>query len=223
MNIKEDNTLKLNKYNDYPPNPSYIAGFIDGDGTIFIRKIKDGYQSGISISQSRTNILQILQYHYGGIITKPSNIYNEDIFNEDGYYDKNNKRNSYTLIFRSNEYKFLLKDIKDHIILKKIQIDALNDLSILVNKTELNDEKDVLRKIDYETNSLRLLSNSSSFGTPDLPVTRYTFNKAGLIGVNLNYQLNKKSKVKGFFFLNTDKLSLGNQINTQFDYKTDQH
>lgn len=147
MNIKEDNTLKLNKYRDYPPNPSYIAGFIDGDGTIFIRKIKDGYQSGISISQSRTNVLQILQYHYGGTITKPSNIYNEDIFNEDGYYDKNNKRNSYTLIFRSNEYKFLLNDIKDHIILKKIQIDALNDFSILVNKTELNDEKEKLYKL----------------------------------------------------------------------------
>ena len=147
MNIKEDNTLKLIKYRDYPPNPSYIAGFIDGDGTIFIRKIKDGYQSGISISQSRTNVLQILQYHYGGTIIKPSNIYNEDIFNEDGYYDKNNKRNSYTLIFRSNEYKFLLNDIKNEIILKKNQIDALNDFSILVNKNELNDEKEKLYKL----------------------------------------------------------------------------
>jgi hypothetical protein len=157
MNIKEDNTLKLNKYRDYPPNPSYIAGFIDGDGTIFIRKIKDGYQSGISISQSRTNILQILQYHYGGTIIKPNELYNEDIFDENGYYDKNNKRNSYTLIFRSNEYKFLLNDIKDHIILKKIQIDVLNDFSILVNKTELNDEKEKLYKLCSSKNEIKVL------------------------------------------------------------------
>ena len=68
------------------------------------------------------------------------NINNHRIQTSEKTNDKNNKRNSYTLIFRSNEYKFLLKDIKDHIILKKIQIDALNDLSILVNKTELNDE-----------------------------------------------------------------------------------
>ena len=163
MNIKEDNTLKLNKYNDYPSNPSYIAGFIDGDGTIFIRKIKDGYQSGISISQSRTNILQILQYHYGGTITKPSELYNEDIFNEDGYYDKNNKRNSYTLIFRSNEYKYLLNDIKNHIILKKIQIDTLNDFSILVNKTELNDEKEKLYKLcSYKNENKELESYDNS-------------------------------------------------------------
>lgn len=107
----------------------------------------------------------------------------------------------------------LIKQLKVGVVANtnNIGIDPIQN-----SQYELNDEKDVLRKIDYETNSLRLLSNSSSFGTPDLPVTRYTFNKAGLIGVNLNYQLNKKSKVKGFFFLNTDKLSLGNQINTQF-------
>jgi filamentous hemagglutinin family protein len=61
MNIINDNKNKLIQYELNPPNPSYIAGFIDGDGTIFIRKINDGYQSGISLSQSRTNILQILQ------------------------------------------------------------------------------------------------------------------------------------------------------------------
>ena len=59
MDIKQDNIDKLLKYKNNRPNPSYIAGFIDGDGTIFIRKIKDGYQSGISLTQSRTNILQI--------------------------------------------------------------------------------------------------------------------------------------------------------------------
>ena len=155
MNIKQDNLDKLKKFSDSPPNPSYIAGLIDGDGTIFIRKIKDGYQSGISITQSRTNILQILQYHYGGTIVKPLQIYSEDIFNEDGYYDKNNRRNSYTLTIRSNEYKFLLNDIKEHIILKREQIDALDNFSMIVNKNDCNDEKEKLHNICSDKNKTK--------------------------------------------------------------------
>lgn len=152
MNIIEDNKEKLNKFKLNQPNPSYIAGFIDGDGTIFIRKINDGYQSGISLSQSRTNILQILQYHYGGTIIKPSNIYLDNIFNEDGYYDKNNKRNSYTLMIRSNEYKYILDNIYKYIILKKNQIDALLEFSQIVNKIDKKNEKDKLFNICSDTN-----------------------------------------------------------------------
>jgi hypothetical protein len=68
-NIEEDNKQKMEKYKFHSPHASYIAGLIDGDGCIFIRKIKDGFQSGISITQVRTNILQILMYHFGGSIT----------------------------------------------------------------------------------------------------------------------------------------------------------
>ena len=69
MSIIEDNKRQLNRFKNNPPHPSYIAGFIDGDGCIFIRKILDGYQSGFSITQCRTNILQIIRYHFGGSIT----------------------------------------------------------------------------------------------------------------------------------------------------------
>ena len=44
MSITEDNKRQLNRFKNNPPHPSYIAGFIDGDGCIFIRKIIDGYQ-----------------------------------------------------------------------------------------------------------------------------------------------------------------------------------
>jgi hypothetical protein len=72
-NIEEDNKQKMVKYKFYSPHASYIAGLIDGDGCIFIRKIKDGFQSGICITQARTNILQILKYHFGGSITTSKN------------------------------------------------------------------------------------------------------------------------------------------------------
>ena len=152
MNIIEDNLLKLNKLKNIKLNLSYIAGLIDGDGTIFIRKIKDGFQSGISLTQSRTNILQIIQYHYGGTIVSPSEILIEDIFNEDGFYDKNNRRNSYTLFIRSNEYNFILNDIYKHIILKQTQIHALMEFSKIVNKQNMNEEKEKLYQICKETN-----------------------------------------------------------------------
>ena len=73
MNISEDNKTHLQRFKNELPHASYIAGFIDGDGCIFIRKIVDGYQSGIQIAQSRTNILQVIRYHFGGSITSSEN------------------------------------------------------------------------------------------------------------------------------------------------------
>ena len=36
-----DNQKHLERFKKNPPHPSYICGFIDGDGCIFIRKITD--------------------------------------------------------------------------------------------------------------------------------------------------------------------------------------
>jgi hypothetical protein len=158
MNIIEDNKQKLELYRTKPPHASYISGLIDGDGTIFIRKIKDGYQSGISLTQSRTNILQILQYHYGGTIIKPSEhqINTNDMFNEYGYYDINNKRNSYNLIIRSNEYEYLLNDIYKTIILKVEQINYLKEFEQYVNKPDKIEEKENLFKLCSDKNETKL-------------------------------------------------------------------
>ena len=64
MNISEDNKIHLQRFKNVPPCASYIAGFIDGDGCIFIRKISDGYQSGFTITQCRTNALQVLRMEH---------------------------------------------------------------------------------------------------------------------------------------------------------------
>ena len=82
--IEKDNEIQLNRFKLEPPCSSYIAGLIDGDGCIFIRKIADGYQSGICISQCRTNILQIIRYHFGGSITTTASRNNkvDNIMNE---------------------------------------------------------------------------------------------------------------------------------------------
>jgi len=192
MNIKEDNIQKLLKYKNNPPNPSYIAGFIDGDGTIFIRKIKDGYQSGISITQSRTNILQILQYHFGGTIIKPSNIISENIFNEDGYYDKNNKRNSYALTIRSNEYKYLLNYIYDKIILKEEQINALINFQ--------KEEKEKWCNICLNINKTKKLDNYD-YSKLNIEYIQGLFDAEGHIYISYQKDLNNKIKFSNGIYM----------------------
>ena len=36
--IEEDNIKQLQRFQEFPPSASYIAGVIDGDGCVFIRK-----------------------------------------------------------------------------------------------------------------------------------------------------------------------------------------
>ena len=205
MNIKQDNIEKLLKYKNNPQNPSYIAGFIDGDGTIFIRKIKDGYQSGISITQSRTNILQILQYHFGGTIIKPSSLNTENIFNEDGYYDKNNKRNSYTLTIRSNEYKYLLNYIFDKIILKEEQINALLNFEKIVNKLDFKDEKENLSNICLTINKNKKLTNYN-YSKLNIEYIQGIFDAEGHISIGYRRDENNKIKFsKGIYMKITQK------------------
>ena len=124
--IKNDNQFQLQRFKNHPPHPSYIAGFIDGDGCIFIRKITDGYQSGFTITQCRTNILQIIRYYFGGSITSSTNRNNKTINimdqKQDNYFYKYNIRNQYNLLIRNNEYEILLDYLKNSFIITPFNI-----------------------------------------------------------------------------------------------------
>ena len=143
--IKNDNEKQLQRFKTNPPHPSYIAGFIDGDGCIFIRKIADGYQSGFTITQCRTNILQIIRFHFGGSITSCENRNDKTINIMDGenYYYKYNVRNQYNLVIRNNEYQILLNYLRSSFIIKENQYQNLykfNKIANLPNKYEEKEE-----------------------------------------------------------------------------------
>ena len=163
--ISDDNQNQLQRFKTTPPHPSYIAGFIDGDGCIFIRKITDGYQSGISITQCRTNILQIIRFHFGGSITTTANRNNKitNTMNEKNYYDKHTQRNQYNLLIRSNEYSLLLKYIKNNMVIKNCQISCLNQFLQLVNLQNKSDEKEELYMKCSDYNKQKI-SNNIIFG-----------------------------------------------------------
>lgn len=143
--IEKDNEIHLNRFKLTPPSASYIAGLIDGDGCIFIRKIADGYQSGISIAQCRTNVLQIIRYHFGGSITACSTRNNKtvDILDQETIH-KHNVRNQYNLLIRSNEYQLLLEYIKDSFVVKHDRIMCLYEMNKLVHISNKTDEKEQL-------------------------------------------------------------------------------
>jgi hypothetical protein len=155
-----DNLTQLERFKNSPPHPSYIAGMIDGDGCIFIRKITQGYQSGISITQCRTNVLQVIRYHFGGSITTSEKRNNkvEDKLDASGdFYHKHNVRNQYNLLIRSNEYTVLLEYIRYSIIIKQQQLECLYDFYKLADIPNVVDEKEVLYKKCTEININKIM------------------------------------------------------------------
>ena len=144
-----DNLLQLARFKSMPPHPAYIAGLIDGDGCIFIRKISCGYQSGITITQCRSNVLQVIRYHFGGSITTSVNRNNkvEDMLDETGeFYHKHNVRNQYNLMLRSNDYKILLDYIRFSFIIKQPQIECLYEFYKLTDIPNVIEAKEALYK-----------------------------------------------------------------------------
>jgi len=157
--MEYDNLLQLARFKNEAPHPSYIAGLIDGDGCIFIRKIVNGYQSGITITQCRSNVLQVIRHHFGGSITTSANRNDkmEDKLDDTcEFYHKHNVRNQYNLMIRSNEYKLILDYIRFAMIIKQPQIECLNEIYKLVDVPFLVEEKEVLYKKCSELNKNRV-------------------------------------------------------------------
>jgi len=162
--IELDTLKQLQRFKNAPPHPAYIAGMIDGDGCVFIRKILHGYQSGITITQCRTNVLRVIRYHFGGSITTSANRNNKvvDILDETGeFYHKHNVRNQYNLLLRSNEYKLLLDYIRFSIIIKQPQIECVNEFYKLADIPNVVQEKEVLYKKCSDINKYKKMDETN--------------------------------------------------------------
>jgi len=183
-----DNQKHLDRFNKNPPHPSYIAGFIDGDGCIFIRKITDGYQSGFTITQCRTNILQVMRYHFGGSITSSSNRNDKTInmMNDDDYYHKYNVRNQYNLLIRNNEYQILMDYLRESFIIKEYQYQCLYEFNKLANLKNKNEEKDILHIKCSEYNNIK-----------------YNFDESNISRLNIEY-ISGLFDAEGCFFIYND-------------------
>ena len=183
-----DNEYHVLRFAKEPPHPSYISGFIDGDGCIYIRKLKNGYQSGINIAQSRTNILQVLQYHFGGTIICCSNRCSNttDVMESSGgYYYKFNKRNQYSLRISSNEYEMILNYIQNHVVIKQKQHDYLCQMYKLVDIPNKTEEKDVLFESCFALNKKTIL-DEVNLSKINIEYIAGLFDAEGCIYINKN-------------------------------------
>ena len=164
MDKLEDNNFHLQRFKNEPPHPSYISGFIDGDGCIFIRKITDGYQSGFTITQCRSNILQVIRYHFGGSITSSENRNNkiENMMDENNeYIHKHNVRNQFNLLIRSNDYQILMDYLKESFVIKRKQFDCLYEFNKIANLPNKIEEKEKLYKLCSENNVITNIVNDN--------------------------------------------------------------
>jgi hypothetical protein len=161
--MNSDNLIQMARFKSMPPHPAYIAGLIDGDGCIFIRKIANGYQSGITITQCRSNVLQVIRYHFGGSITTSINRNNkvEDVLDDTGeFYHKHNRRNQYNLMLRSNEYKLLLDYIRHEFIIKQPQIECLYEFYKLADIPNVIEAKEALYQQCKTYNENKIMDES---------------------------------------------------------------
>ncbi len=192
--IEKDNQRLFTTYFDKEPSSSYLGGFIDGDGSIAMNKSNaddEGYTSSIRISQCRTNILQIIQYHFGGSIGKDERygVYNEK--DKDGIFEKLNRRMVYDYCCRGINKKYLVDHLKKGIILKEENIDILLENRKYENKSGFHTERTHL----YE--KMKILNSK-------IVVPRYNFMKineeyiAGLFDAEGYCYMAKSSKTEKY-------------------------
>ncbi len=177
INISEDNLIKLNKYKNVKISSSFLAGFIDGDGHIYIHKqfsdemkdklnnIKQIYRYGINIGQARTNILQIIKYYFYGNIYKSTEGENINI-DENGEQNKNNTRQIYIYSVNSYFSDYLIDYIYDSLVIKRQQIDTIYNYNYYNNEHEFNitENKDkILENICNENIKLHNVKNPEEY------------------------------------------------------------
>ncbi len=176
LSIENDNNEKMEKYKTLKLNDSYLAGFIDGDGHIFIHKhFKDNeqnnlekqvYRYGISIGQTRTNVLQIIKYYFYGNIYNSSVDINNILIDENGKFYKNNTRQMF--IYQVNSYfsQYLLNFIYDSLVIKKPQIDTIYNFNYYNKEHEFLENEDkfeTLADICQDNIDLHNLQNPKNY------------------------------------------------------------
>jgi hypothetical protein len=165
-NFKINNTVIPinNLFRKYILDPSYLAGFIDGDGSIYITE-KLSLQ--IAIAQCNIDILLLINKHfkYTGNIYLSSDIENIDISNEllekikhienDNNNNKNDKlinfkpirRKCYVLRFTGATCKEVLEFIKNTLVIKHKQSKLGLEYTSLIRTQNTTKKNEYMKKI----------------------------------------------------------------------------
>lgn len=112
-------------------NPSYIAGFCDGDGSICIGKCNTGFQLKVEFTQCNKMFIEALNGHFDNIGKL--------------YVDSRKKyvnEQAYSLRFCGHKAKSVLQLVADYGVIKAPQAKLAIEFLDLVNKPNLRDKKE---------------------------------------------------------------------------------
>lgn len=121
---------------------AYIAGLIDGEGTITIRKLTTEFKKGIlkgptfqevimigmNATDKNLEALKMIKFYFGGVLSIEKKIYNSK-----NSYKSNYPRARY--IATNRIANNLLKTVYPFLIIKKEQVDLVFKLRESINKT----------------------------------------------------------------------------------------
>ncbi len=170
IKILYDEDLKNESYID----PSYISGFFDGDGSIYINK---GCLM-IRFTQCVLNVLLKIQQKYGG------NIYKSD-------KHKENQRIQYNLVIVGIDCLKILNDMKNYSIIKINRINYGIEYLKYLNKKNDENKNELVKK----------LQNSNNYKNDDILIIKERLNWKYITGlfdaegcVTMHYKVLEENK-----------------------------
>ena len=121
-------------------NPSYLAGFIDGDGSIYVDQQKRGYSLQIKISQCNLDILKIIHKAYGG------KLYEAKVMRPG-----KNGRLEHALRICGKDTIPILNDIENTVIMKNEQVQLAKQFIQYIGKPNTGEyKKQICEKLKSE-------------------------------------------------------------------------
>ena len=113
-------------------NTSYLAGLFDGDGSIFIAKITNGYQIKVELSQCSLTFIQMVN----------NSLNNKGSIYEDKRHDKYTTETNWKLRFFGEVASEILDIMNKHAIIKQPQAALAIQYLLLQNKQNKNAERE---------------------------------------------------------------------------------
>lgn len=122
-----DETIDYDNFSTEILVPSYLGGMFDGDGSLLINKLDTGYQLLVLLSQSVTNILNLMVRKYGGYVY--------------GGRQKGNGRTEYAYRICGKKSLKLLEDLSLGCIIKEDHVKNCIELIPSIGKKFMDKKK----------------------------------------------------------------------------------
>lgn len=143
-----NNYKEITKYNDQRPESfiKWLAGFIDGDGSIYLSKISRGSHClMLGISQSSIKVLEVILKHYPGGAIYPGR-------------KRPNQKQQYYLRYTGMLSIKILTDLSPYLIVKKTKVDdAIEYIQYINSPNSTIRKKQLIEKMTNYPNYIQQL------------------------------------------------------------------